>query len=248
MIHYHGGPITPETVAFKVWRARHAMVSFAHPRQIEIAADVCQSFAIDNGAFSAWRAGKAVIDWSEFYRWCSRWLNHPGCDFALIPDVVDGGEAENDALIAEWPFGTRGTPVWHLHESIGRLIGLARGWPRVAFGSSAEYADVGTVRWWLRMGEAMVAIRGGDQFPICRIHGLRMLDPRVFSRLPLASADSTNVARNVGIDCAWKGTYVPRSRETRGLVLAERIEERNSAPRWRELTQGNRDWLENSAG
>ncbi|MGK9559302.1 hypothetical protein O6495_24055, partial [Salmonella enterica subsp. enterica] len=44
----------------------------------------------------------------------------------------------------------------------------------------------------------------------------------------LASADSTNVARNIGIDSAWKGTYSPQSKETRAYVLAERIESFNS--------------------
>ncbi len=33
--------------------------------------------------------------------------------------------------------------------------------------------------------------------PRVKLHGLRMLDVEVFSRLPLASADSTNVARNI---------------------------------------------------
>jgi len=247
MIHYHGGPITPETVALKVWRARHAMVSFAHPRQIELAASVCQSFALDNGSFSAWRAGQAVADWSKYYQWCGCWLRHPGCDFALIPDVIDGGEEENDALLREWPHKLCGVPVWHMHESIDRLVRLARNWPRVALGSSGQYANIRTAQWWRRMSEVMVAVRGDDQFPICRLHGLRMLDPRVFARLPIASADSTNVAQNVGIDSAWKGTYMPRSRETRALVLAERIEATNSAAKWRELSFASMDWLDHES-
>lgn len=243
MIHYHGGPMTPSTVAYKVWRARHAIVSFAHPRQIELAASICQSFALDNGAFSAWRQGEPITDWSPFYAWAGKWLAHPGCDFALIPDVIDGGEADNDALLAEWPFTDRGVPVWHLHESIERLVRLANSYQRVALGSSGQYADIGTPLWWARMGEAMVAVQGDDDFPICKLHGLRMLNPKVFGRLPFASADSTNVARNVGLDSAWEGPYLPKSKETRGMVLAERIEEHNAAPMWRELTQGNIDWI-----
>ncbi len=57
MIHYHGIPVTPDTAAAQILARRHAMVSFAHPDQIELVADACQSFALDNGAFSAWRAG-----------------------------------------------------------------------------------------------------------------------------------------------------------------------------------------------
>ena len=58
-----------------------------------------------------------------------------------------------------------------------------------------------------------------------------MLNPAIFSELPLSSADSTNVARNIGIDSAWRGTYQPRSKETRAVILTERIESHNSAQR-----------------
>lgn len=56
MIHYHGGPITPDTCAMKAWKGRHAFISFAHSGQINLAAEYCQSFALDNGAFTAWKA------------------------------------------------------------------------------------------------------------------------------------------------------------------------------------------------
>lgn len=230
MIHYHGGPITPASAAHAAWRSRHAFVSFAAAGQVEIAASVSQSFALDNGAFSLWRAGKAT-DWPGFYAWCEQWLSHPGCDWAVIPDVIDGDEAANDALIREWPFGQRGVPVWHMHETISRLYRLCREWPRVALGSSGEFAAVGNGRWWARMSKAMNSVCI-DGRPIAKLHGLRMLDPEVFSKLPLASADSTNVARNIGIDGAWRGSYTPASKETRGFVLAERIEQFNSVGRW----------------
>ncbi|HGF0958712.1 TPA: class I SAM-dependent methyltransferase [Yersinia enterocolitica] len=71
------------------------------------------------------------------------------------------------------------------------------------------------------------AVRAGQ--PITKLHGLRMLNPTIFTRLPLASADSTNVARNIGIDSAWKGTYSPQSKETRASILVERIESFNGA-------------------
>ena len=64
------------------------------------------------------------------------------------------------------------------------------------------------------MAETMNAICT-DGLPACKLHGLRMLDPEVFTRLPLASADSTNIARNIGIDSAWTGAYMPPSKESR---------------------------------
>jgi hypothetical protein len=100
MIHYHGTPITPEASAAQILARRHAMVSFAHPDQIGLVADACQSFALDNGAFSAWRAGVPVADWTVFYEWVKLWQQHPGFDWFLIPDVIDGTEAANDALVS----------------------------------------------------------------------------------------------------------------------------------------------------
>ena len=119
--------------------------------------------------------------------------------------------------------------VWHINESIERLRRLSREWPRVCIGSSGEW-DVSTPRRFLgRATQAIGAICDGDNRPVCKLHGLRMLNPAIFSKLPLASADSTNVARNIGIDSSWKGTYQPRSKETRAVILTERIESFNSA-------------------
>lgn len=228
MIHYHGGPITPEVAAHRAWQARHAFVSWAHSYQIELAASICQSFALDNGAFSMWKSGKPVA-WPTYYDWADYWTRHPACDWAIIPDVIDGTEAENDALIEEWPLGIRGVPVWHLNESTARLVRLAEaGWPRIALGSSAEY-DVSTPsRCVARLAETLPAICDPGGRPLVKLHGLRMLNPYILKRVPLASADSTNVARNIGIDKAWNGGYAPATKDTRAMVLAERIERTQS--------------------
>jgi len=227
VIHYHGGPITPETCAYRVWRGRHAFVSFANPGQIEMAASVCQSFALDNGAFSLWKQGQPV-DWPAYYGWCEQWLAHPACDWAVIPDVIDGGEGENDALLGEWPFGHRGVPVWHLNESPERLVRLAGEWPRVALGSAAEWDVSVPSKCLQRLYDVLPAIcRGGR--PLVKLHGLRMLSHRIITSVPLASADSTNVARNIGIDGNWaSGVYPPATKETRAMVLTERIEQHQS--------------------
>lgn len=233
MIHYHGGPVTPIAAAVTLWTRRHACVSFAHPSQVTIAAEVCQSFMLDNGAFSEWKQGDAV-DVKGYRAWVREWERHPAFDFALIPDAIDGGERENDELLDEWhDNGMRhGVPVWHMHESLARLARLADTYQRVALGSSGEYATVGTADWWARMDEAMAEVCDEQGRPRCKLHGLRMLSPTVFSHLPLASADSTNVARNIGIDKSWKGPYKPVTPMTRALVLAERIETHVSAARW----------------
>lgn len=245
VIHYHGGPITPNSAALEAWRGRHAMISFAAPDQIELAAEICQSFTLDNGAFTAWRAGKEV-DWNCYHIWVSKWARHPGFDFAVIPDVIDGDEGANDSLLEWWLSATwtgpiskyYSVPVWHLHESIERLQRLCAEYLRVALGSSGQWATPGTDGWWKRMAEAMNVACNSDGYPLAKLHGLRMLDPTIFSHLPLASADSTNIARNIGIDSKWKGTYTPNSKAVRAMVLANRIEHHASAVRWNAETAG----------
>lgn len=229
MIHYHGLPITPDTAAEVAARAGHVFVSFAHPRQMGLAIASCQSFALDNGAFSAWRSGAPITDWADYYAFAAAGKRQPSCDFAVIPDVIDGSEGDNDNLVADWPLPHWfGAPVWHLHESLNRLQRLADRFPRVCLGSSGDFAQIGTPKWWRRMHEAMRTVCDDAGQPICRLHGLRMLDPAVFSRFPFASADSTNIGRNIGIDCKWEGPYAPPTKESRVQLMRARIESVNA--------------------
>jgi len=234
MIHYHGLPITPATAAMTAVNSGHAFVSYRHKEQLSIAVECCQSFAIDNGAFSAWKSGKPILDWSEFYVWALDCLRIPSCDFAVIPDVIDGDEKENDKLLDNCPLPIWfAAPVWHMHESIDRLVRLAIKYPRVCLGSSGEFSTVNNQGWWNRMAQAMKKICDKDGRPLCKLHGLRMLNPDVFTKLPLASADSTNIGRNIGIDYNWRsGNYPPPTKEMRAKVMRSRIEAHNAPPTW----------------
>ncbi|MDV7393143.1 hypothetical protein RZS08_17350, partial [Arthrospira platensis SPKY1] len=125
MIHYHGTPIGGKLEdAARFLPGRHALVSFAYQNNMGIVADVCQSFILDNGAFTAWKQG-GKLELEGYYKWVEQWHRHPGFDWALIPDVIDGSEKDNDALLEQWPSELRGVPVWHLHESLERLQRLA---------------------------------------------------------------------------------------------------------------------------
>ena len=233
MIHYHGLPINPQTVARHAVGAGHAFVSFYDTQPLGLAVECCQSFAIDNGAFSAWRRGQPIQDWSDYYGWSAACQRIPSCDFAVVPDVIDGTEDENDALLSEWPLPRWfGAPVWHMHESLDRLERLATAWPRVCIGSSGQFSTIGTSEWWVQISQAMRVVCDDDGQPMVKLHGLRMLNPEVFTRLPFSSADSTNIARNVGIDQAWKGNYMPPTKEARAAVMRARIESHNSPARW----------------
>lgn len=244
MIHYQGLPITPESAANASIRGGHAFVSHRYPEQLGLAVEVAQSFAVDNGAFSAWIAGTPISDWSDYYKFVADISRYPSFDFTVIPDVIDGSEEDNDELLMDWPHGHIGAPVWHMHESPERFRSLCESWPIVCIGSSGEYSQIGTDRWWHRMSEALLAVVDSDGFPIAKLHGLRMLDPEVFTLLPLHSADSTNIGRNVGIDSRWSGPYSPTNKATRALVMRDRIESVQAAQKWTGPLQTTIHWSE----
>lgn len=230
MIPYHGTPIggTRQDVA-RFLVGRNALVPFPRQDDMGVVAMVCKAFVLDNGAFTAWKKG-IVLDFTGYTEWVRHWHRHPGFQWALIPDVIDGDEAANDALLEQWPADLRqhGVPVWHLHESLERLVRLAETYHTVALGSSGEFATPGTKAWWARMRAAMHAVCDEQGRPICKLHGLRMLNPKVFSKLPLASADSTNAGRNCN-QLDRFGMYVPATGAQRTAVIADRIEQHNSA-------------------
>jgi hypothetical protein len=231
VIHYHGTPIggTRQDVA-RFLSGRHALVPFPRQDDVGAVADLCQSFVFDNGAFSVWKRG-AVLDIDGYIDWVEKWYRHPGFDWALIPDVIDGDEDANDKLLESWPAHLPGVPVWHLHESTSRLKYLASRYRTVSLGSSGQWASPGTDGWWKRMAEAMKSIVDIHGRPICKLHGLRMLDPSIFSRLPLSSADSTNAAVNCGSISRF-GMYTPPTAAQRAEVIASRIESQNSSAIW----------------
>ena len=179
MIHYHGTPITPLTALYAL-AGRHFCVSHARPDDVVRCHQIGQSVMLDNGAFSKWKSGKAT-DWQSFYEWCDRWLAFP-TTWAVIPDEIDAGEQMQDALMREWPFGHRGAPVWHMDESIGRLLRLTDEWPRVC------------IPWSHRMDEIWNAIASHHR----RLPWIHMLRGMQCSgrQWPFASVDSTDVAQN----------------------------------------------------
>lgn len=221
MIHYHGTPITPLRKLLQL-AGRCFCVSFAHPHDVAVCHEIGQAVMLDNGAFSLWRLGRAV-DWPAYYAWCERWLQYR-TTWAVIPDVIDGSSRQNDRLLDAWPFGDRGAPVWHLQEPIGRLLRLARDWPRVCIGSSGEYRSVASPGWHRRMAAAMDALCGDGPAPVWlhMLRGLRLAG----SDYPFASADSTNVARNHA-GCPTRG-IARRSPD----AMAAAIDRRQCAGRW----------------
>lgn len=228
-MHYHGTPITPRSALLSL-AGRSFCVSYAKPQDVRTCHEIGQSVMLDNGAFSFWRdamAGKREQrspDWDGYYAWCEPWLNYR-TTWAVIPDVIDGDEDANDALVAAWPYGRRGAPVWHLHERIDRLLALATDWPLVCLGSSGAFATPGTPAWQARMAEAMNELCG-DGSPPCALHMLRGLG-QCGGPYPFASADSAAVGRN------HAGTGTRPRRDPRRMV--EEFDARQCPARWQRV-------------
>lgn len=214
MIHYHGTPLTPKAMLDRM-AGKHICVSYAHPDAAEWAMRSAQSVMWDNGAFSAHTRG-ADFSPEKFAAWVEPRLGHP--HWAVVPDVIDGDVDQQRALIAEWPHPRElSAPVWHLGLSIDWLLDLAGEWPRICFGSSGAYWQVGSPAWERRADEAWNALeRRGLRPWVHMLRGLNLCG----ERWPFASADSVNVARN------YKDTQTCPER------MARVIDSRNSPIRW----------------
>ena len=189
-IHYHGTPLTPRD---QLWlmAGKNFCVSYANPNDADVCLRIGQSVMWDNGAFSLFTKGKAV-DWTGYYRWLENRLGHP--HWAVIPDVIDGDVEDNAQLVKEWPHRKElGAPVWHMAEPLETLLDFAQEFPKVCFGSSGAYWQVGSEPWCRRCDEAFNEL--GRRGPIPWIHMLRGMAV-AGKRWPFASVDSVNVARN----------------------------------------------------
>lgn len=231
MIVYHGTPFGGDRQGVtRFLQGRHALIPYPRPEDIETAFEVCQTVVFDNGAFTAWKQGEPITDWSGYYEFCRTWHRHPAFAWAIIPDVIDGSEADNDALLDEWDGQIEGVPVWHLHESMERLDRLCQ-WPRICLGSSGKFATTGTPSWWGRMIQAMDVICDKHGRPRTKLHGLRMAAQEYTSRFPFASVDSTNVAQNASLLPRF-GSYAAPTRWQRAEAIAYRMEAFATASEW----------------
>lgn len=190
MIHYHGTPFTGRENRAKM-AGKHFCVSYADPRDADWCMTHGQSVMWDNGAFTAFRQGKD-FDPLAFANWVEPYLGHP--HWAVVPDVIDGDERAQRELIAGWPHRRElSAPVWHLALSIDWLLELADQWPRICFGSSGAYWQVGSEVWERRADEAWNALERRGLRPWAHMmRGLSLCG----DRWPFASADSVNVALN----------------------------------------------------
>lgn len=240
----HGLPITP-THLLDAMRGASFCVSFQSPSQLSRAIGLLGPNSIlmlDNGAFTAWRqneklkaAGRSPINfdedyWEHFWQWVEPILMLVPQAIAVIPDVIDGTVEQNAELIRLAPLemSDQLMPVWHMHEPLSYLTYLMEsGFPNIAFGSSGEFASVGTDLWRNRVlqafdhVEAIVTNIANGQFRP-RFHLMRGLGQLKVGEFPFSTADSTLIARN-----HWRYTKAlphPPKSMARVRALRARIE------------------------
>lgn len=241
MIHYHGTPISGTGVeVMQFLKGRHALVSYYRPDDIEIVAAICASFILDNGAYSIWKKG-GKLDFAGYLNFVEQWHRHPGFRWAVIPDAIGGTESDNDRFLDQWPQHLEGVPVFHLDESLTRLEKLASRYRRIALGASVQHPTPNTDGWWRRMEEIMNVLCDKDGRPVCKLHGLKMLNPDIFTRLPLESADSVNATRNSS--SIKKKHRISASQAA--TLIAWGIEGYNSASVWERNKQINLNFFTN---
>lgn len=208
---YHGTPITPKSLLDGLpVRRFNFCASFFRPDQIDLLVRICRRLMIDNGAFSAWMANRKrimagfepiVFDreyWRRYYEFLAVYLPQVHASWFVIPDVIDAGTQEQDALLREVPaeLVAFGWPVWHLDEPISRALRLIDQYGRICFGSTAEYAVVGSPEWRSRMDDLFNAIAITFR-TIPENHMLRGMQCQLPSYdYPFTRVDSTDIARN----------------------------------------------------
>jgi hypothetical protein len=177
-----------------------------------------QLLMVDNGAFSAWRSGKALDEqhWDAFARWGIRILDACPQAVMVIPDVIGGTVEENHQLACDFTAGLsllygrndlvdRCMMVWHMHEAVEHLLGMVEGgYQYIAVGSSGEYAKVGTPAWHARIREAFAALDGlcqeGSGYRRPWMHLMR--GQSMFHLYPFDSCSVRTPAR--GTSPAWR--------------------------------------------
>lgn len=235
MIKYHGTPVGGSKLdSIKFLNGRHALISFAHKAQTAEVLDCCESFCLDNGAYPIWKTTGGEIDIKAYGDFVNGLAKHPSFDFHIIPDKIMGSEVENDKMIEEWKdLGIKNNPVpvFHLGENPDRFLRLAESYNKVCFGSTDLWAKNGSRAWWVKMADFMDYVTNDEGVLPCKVHGLRMLDPKIFRYLPLHSGDSTNAGVN-GHICMKKPPFPAIHRWQGNERIAQRIEAYQSAPIW----------------
>jgi hypothetical protein len=227
MICYHGTPVSGSIYdILPLFENRRWLVSVLYKNQLAIVKKASIGYILDNGAFTIWRRGKGNVCIASFKDFVLSNDTAVNYDWCFIPDIIEGSVEDNDKNIEIWLncYGEyKSVPVFHYHEPLVRLKRLGEYFPIVALGSSAEYSVIGNVKWVKRTEEIFKFWL--ESIPNCKLHGLRMLNVRIFPKFHYYSGDSTNVGRNINLYMQRNGID---TRLNSGIRIANNIEKHKS--------------------
>ena len=188
-----------------------------------------RDWAFDSGAFSAYRQG-GEIHLGDYIRKCRELTaNDPQLSEVYALDVIGDWRASLRNTRLMWKAGVEAIPCYHFGEPLDVLRGLARDYPKIAFGGVARREARQKVRWAL---DCMAAI-----WPK-RVHGFGFGHQGHLMAVPFHSADATTwELRSCGFG-QWKqfGNLPcrgPASQNLRGEVRWFLELERKLRARWR---------------
>lgn len=204
-----GLPLNPAPLLEQL-RGRSFCVSYSHRQRLGSQLDQAIGLVgqdslllVDNGAFTAWRAG-TTLDWQHwdgFAEWAKDILDRCPQAVMVVPDVIGGNVEENWQLAMEFccsggiPWD-RCMTVWHMHESLDYLRHMTE-MNYIAIGSSGRYAKVGTPSWHKRMRLAMRALwRATTRLGLNRPWVHLMRAQSMMHLYDVDSCDSCNIAVN----------------------------------------------------
>jgi len=200
MIFYHGSYLGGAThIITPFFTGRNFLISMEYPRFSEYVKNQSSGFILDNGAFTLWKKGFGDVDVYKYIDFVKSFDSCDNYDYSFIPDKIDGTEKQNDDYIEKWLnlYGDfKSVPVWHYHESFDRLRLLLASFDMVALGSSGEYATINSVDWKNRTNKIFEVYRNMNC--LTKLHGLRVLNPKIFTQYEYFSGDSSNLGRNNG--------------------------------------------------
>lgn len=240
MLKFHGTPVGGSNKdAIMFLSGRNALFSYFTKGHIKEVIECCDLFVIDNGAFSHWKTTGDKINVKDYGDFVDKYQHLSNHYFHIIPDIIGGTEQENDDLLCEWEGMnisknvSNCSPVFHLGENPERFVRLREKYPIICLGSTDKWPKNGSKLWWDNMSEFLNTVCDENGSFGCKVHGLRMLDPRIFSKIPLHSADSTNASVN-GHRCMKEGILKDMQRWQGNIRVAQRVENFQSSLVWQE--------------
>lgn len=200
---YIGTPVTPIDVLYTIAGNAFCLTYYYRDKwSLPVMEGLADQIMIDWGGYPAWKAG---LDLNEEYRngyysWLDPVLDRP-TTWAVIPDIIGAPSQINDSLLKEWPHGKeRGWPVYHLDAQMmqhpDRMLRLLDDYGHACIGWAEKDLPIlgeDHTRCMDRLWNA-IRKRHGNRTP--PVHHFRGTQLTTGGDWPLASVDSTDVARN----------------------------------------------------